>query len=218
MSRRPLSWAASVVCLFVVACGGTQEPDPEVPSAEATSSTTAAKPKREKPKCLAFTENCIATADTQAKIPGSEAVFIPPAGWTYAQQSDATLTQIEGSPAVIALAGFDAAPADEAKTRDSLYAQLLQVVEVSPPEKFKKKYAPKWEKADQERENGSMKLKLWQAEAAKRSGKSGFLLVLMTTDPAGKKIVGVAFSPDGDDASIEKISTALETIGPGSYQ
>lgn len=216
MSCRPFSWAASVVCLFVVACGGTQEPDPEVPAA--TASASASKPKREKPKCLAFTENCIATADTQAKIPGSEAVFIPPAGWTYAQQSDATLTQIEGSPAVIALAGFDAAPADEAKTRDSLYAALLEVVKLSPPEKFKKKYTPKWDKADQERANGDMKIKLWQAEAAKRSGKSGFLLVLMTTDPAGKKIVGVAFSPDGDDSSIEKISTALETIGPGSYQ
>ena len=215
MSRRPFSWAASVVCLVVVACGGTQDPDPEIPTAEPSAS--AAKPKREKPKCLAFTENCVSTADTQAKIPGSEAVFIPPVGWTYAQQTDATLTQIEGSAAVIALAGFDSAPADEAKTRDSLYAKLLQIVELSPPEKFKKKYTPKWDKADQERENGNMKVKLWQAESAKRTGKSGFLLVLTTTDPAGKKIVGVAFSPDGDESSIEKISKALETIGPADW-
>ena len=219
MPCRPSVWAGPLfsLVLAISGCGSTQEPDPEIPTAEPETSVSA-KPKRQKPKCEALSENCLATADTQAKVPGSEAVMIPPVGWGYAQQSDYTISKIEGSAAAIVLAGFDATGAEEPKAREATYTKLVTALEITLPEKFKKKFMPKWEKPDDVRKNGNMELKLWQAEAAKREGKTGYLLVLMTVDPAGKKIVGVAFSPEGDEDSIKKISAALETIGPGSYQ
>jgi hypothetical protein len=217
----PVAWA--LVACGSLACGSTPEPDPEVPTAEPEVNVT--KPKKEKPKCETFKENCLATADTQAKIAGSESVLIPPVGWTFAQQSEYLVTQVDGSAAALALAGFDASGPAEAAAREAVYNKLLTALEIAPPERFKKKFVPAWDKGDVpgvQRSNtmkaGSMELKLLQAEQpAKRAGKPGFLLVIMTTDPAGKKIVGVAFSPEADEESVNKISAALETIGPGSY-
>jgi hypothetical protein len=221
MSFRLFRWFP--VAWTLMACGSTPEPEPEVPTSDVEVKPT--KPKKEKPKCETFKENCLATADTQAKIAGSESVLIPPLGWTFAQQSEYLVTQVDGSAAALALAGFDASGPAEAAARDAVYNKLLTALEIAPPERFKKKFVPAWDKADVagvQRSNtmkvGSMELKLLQAEQpAKRAGKPGFLLIISTTDPAGKKIVGVAFSPEADEESVNKISAALETIGPGSY-
>ncbi|NUP08564.1 MAG: hypothetical protein HOW73_21150 [Polyangiaceae bacterium] len=186
----------------------TAEPEPDPPK----------KTEKPKPKCEELAEKCAATADTQAKIANADSVFVPPEGWHYAQQTEMTIAQPDGTPGAMAITAFEGAGPEEAKARDASYEKLVQGLAISPPEKFKKKFVPRWDKPDDARKTGSTEIKLWQAEKAKRDGKDGFLLVLLTSDPAGKKILGVAFSPEGDDKTVEAISKSLETIGPGSYQ
>lgn len=213
--------AALVVPFSVSSLGGCKkkDPEPEVPTAE--PDVTPSKPKKPpKPKCEAFSENCLATPDTQAKVAGSGLVFIPPEGWTYAQESEATLAHIDGAPVAMAIATFEAGKdaKEEGKNREVAYDKLIQKLEITLPEKFKKKYTPNWAKADDTRKSGDMELKLWQGDGAKRSGKPGFVIVLLTSDPAGKKVLGVAFNAENDEKNAEAISKSLETIGPGSYQ
>ena len=42
----------------------------------------------------------------------------------------------------------------------------MEKLEISVPEKFKKKYSPNWNKEDDTRKSGDIDLKLWQAEDA----------------------------------------------------
>jgi hypothetical protein len=209
-----LVWGA-VSTLAIAGCGPKQsEQDVEEPAPDPTPPEPKEKPK---PKCEEMTEGCEATADTQAKIAGVDLVFIPPDGWVYAQGAELTLTKAKESGGVLAMASFEPG-SDEAKSRDAAYQKLVEQLEISVPEKFKKKYAPKWEKHDDTKKSGEIELKLWQAEDAKRGGEKGYLLVLLAADPAGKKkILGVAFAPESDEKSVEAISKSLETLGPGSY-
>jgi hypothetical protein len=228
MTSRSLAWAGFFVprqgrfaCLLgallltTVGCG-PDKPEPEVASAD-PEPPPKLRPKP-KPKCESFGENCAATADTQAKIAGSELVFIPPEGWLYAQQADVTLAKTDGSSGGMAVMGYAAGKADEAKARDQNYEHLLQLLELSPPEKFKVRYVPAWNKAEASRKSGDMEIKLWQADGAKRGGKVGFLNVLLGTDSTGKKILGVVFTPENDEKTADAVNKSLETIGPGSYQ
>ncbi len=199
------------------ACGPKQsDEEVEVPTSDAT---VPEKPKEKpKPKCEDMTEGCQATADTQAKIAGVELVFIPPEGWVYAQGSELTLTSAKESGGILAMASF-LPEGDEAKAREAAYQKLVEKLEITVPEKFKKKYVPNWKKEDDKRKSGEVELRLWQAEDAKRSGEGGYLLVLLADEPGGKrKILGVAFAPKTDDKAVEAISKSLETLGPGSYQ
>ncbi len=208
------------IALLVVGCG-KKDPEPEVPTAEPDVTSDAKPPKKPpKPKCEAFSENCLATPDTQAKVAGSGLVFIPPEGWGYAQEADGTMARIEGAPVAMVIATFEPGKdaKEEAKARDAQYEKLIQKLEITLPEKFKKKYTPNWSKPDDTRKSGDMELKLWQGDGAKRAGKPGFVIVLLTADPAGKKVLGVAFNAEGDEKNAEAISKSLETIGPGSYQ
>lgn len=207
-----LVWGAA----FTSACGPKQsDEEVEVPTTEPLPEKPKEKPK---PKCEDMTEGCQATADTQAKIPGVELVFIPPEGWVYAQGSELTLTSAKESGGILAMASF-APDADEAKARDAAYQKLVEALEITVPEKFKKKYVPNWKKEDDKRKSGEVEMRLWQAEDAKRSGEGGYLLVLLADEPGGKnKILGVAFAPKTDDKAVEAISKSLETLGPGSYQ
>jgi len=220
MPPRSLVWAGffGVVALATVTGCPSSKPEPVVASADPEPNPSS-NPKKSKPKCLDMGEKCKATADTQAKIANVDAVFIPPEGWFFAQQAELTVAQPDGLNGVMGITSFDAptpGPA-EAKARDAEYEKLLVGLKITAPEKFKRKYVPRWDKADDTRKSGNSEIKLWQAEQAKRDGKNGFLLVLLMTDPAGKKILGVAFAPEGDDKTVEAISKSLETIGPGTY-
>lgn len=199
------------------ACGPKQsEQEVEEP---APDPTTSPPPKQKpKPKCEDMTEGCEATADTQAKIAGAELVFIPPEHWVYAQGKELTLTAAKETGGILAMVSFEP-EGDEAQARDAAYQKLVEKLEISVPEKFKKKYVPNWKKEDDKRKSGDVELKLWQAEDAKRSGEGGYLLILLADEPGGKrKIMGVAFAPKTDEKAVEAISKSLETLGPGSYQ
>jgi len=221
MTMRALVPAGLVGCVLVwgalatPGCGPKQS-DQEVE--EPTPTSEPAKPKEKpKPKCEDMTEGCEATADTQAKIAASDLVFIPPDGWVYAQGAELTLTSAKEGGAVLAMASYEHT---DDKAREGAFTKLVEKLEISVPEKFKKKYVPNWKKEDDKRKSGDIELFLWQAEDAKRSGDGGYLLVLLADDPAGgkRKIIGVAFAPKSDDKSVEAISKSLETLGPGSYQ
>lgn len=212
-SSRALVGAIALSLAALAACGGPA-PEPVVATAEPPPPKMKEKPK---PKCETFDEDCRATPDTQAKIAGSDMVFIPPEGWAYAQQSDHTVTKSTAEPGAMVMGSFDSGP-DEAKVRDATYEKLAEAIGVKLPERFKKKFVPNWKKADDSRKSGDVEIKLWQADEAKRDDKTGFLLVLLAEDPGGKRVMGVAFSPKGDDKAIEQISKSLETLGPGGYQ
>ncbi len=195
---------------------GPKQAEQEVEEPEPTpTSTPKEKPK---PKCEEMTEGCEATADTQAKIAGVDLVFIPPDGWVYAQGAELTLTKAKETGGVLAMTSFEAT-GDEKKVNEEHYQKLLEKLEISVPEKFKKKYAPNWAKEDDKRKSGEIDLKLWQAEDAKRGGEGGYLLILVAPEPGGKRrIMGVAFAPKSDQKSVEAIGKSLETLGPGTYQ
>jgi hypothetical protein len=211
---RALGGTAVLCCLAVVsACGPS--PEPTVASADVPPPPKL-KPKP-KPKCETLEEDCVSTPDTQAKIAGTELVFIPPEAWVYAQGTDFTLTKAKEAAGALAMTSFDAGP-DEAKVREGTYEKLAGVADVTLPERFKKKFVPKWDKADDTKKTGDIEVKLWQADDAKRDGKSGYLLVMLASDPSGKRVMGLAFAPKDDDKAVEAISKSLETLGPGSYQ
>lgn len=214
MPTRSSIWAGLLgVTIATALCGcPTKEPE-NIASAEVKPDPPKAKPK---PKCEDLAEKCTATADTQARIASADSVFIPPEGWIYAQQSEMTVANKDGTPGTMGITAYDGEGKEAAKARDAAYDKLVSGLSITVPEKAKKKYVPRWDKADATRKSGNADILLWQAEGAKRDGKDGFLIVILTSDPAGKKILGVAFSADEDTATA--VSKALETIGPGSYQ
>ena len=215
MPTRFFGWAGLIGAATIMLSGcpkkGAEEP---AASASAEPDPPKSKPK---PKCEDLAEKCAATPNTQAKIANADSVFIPPEGWIYAQLPEMTVANPDGKVGVMAITAFEGAGPEEAKARDAMYEKLVQALKIAVPEKFKKKFVPVWGSPQDIRKTGSTEIKLWQAEQAKREGKSGFLLVLLTSDPAGKKILGVAFSPDGDETTVDAISKSLETIGPGGY-
>jgi len=215
---RSLLWAGLFGAFTLTSSLGCNKDQPEAEVATAEPPDPPKLKPKPKPKCENLSEKCAATADTQAKISGSDLVFIPPEGWLFAQQTDVTLAKSEGSGGAMVVVGYESTKAEETKARDKNYEKLLQMLEVTPPEKFKVRYVPIWAKPEASRKSGEMEIKLWQTDGAKRAGKVGFLNVLLGTDPAGKKILGVVFTPENDEKTADAVNKSLETIGPGSYQ
>jgi hypothetical protein len=202
--------------LFVAAGCSPKPPPPVEPVEEAPP---APAPVKKKKPCEAMNEDCVASGDTQAKIPGSDFVFIPPNSWAFAQESGQTLAKAKDAPAALAVTGYDSGtPADESKTRALMLPKLAESIGVSLPEKRKKAFVPNWDKPDDKQKFGDTEFELWQAEDAKLGDRVGPILIFVTKDSGGKKILGLAFSPKGDDKTTEIIMKSLQTFGPGSYQ
>jgi hypothetical protein len=214
-----LANAARVVSLVVFSAACHHKPPPPPPEPEPEPEVTEPKPIKEKKKpCEAMSEECVASGDTQAKIPGSNFVFIPPNTWAFAQESGQTIAKSKDVPAAMAVTGYDSGtPAEENKMRNALLPKLAQSIGVALPEKRKKPFLPTWEKPDDTQKVGESEFALWQAEDAKLGDKTGPVLVFGTKDSSGKKVLGIAFSPKGDDKTIDLIMKSLQTFGPGSY-
>ena len=216
-----LGFLVRPLCVFLLAASGcAAKPPPPVPAPSNTDDQPPLVQKKEKKKpCEAMSEGCIASGDTQAKIPGSDFVFIPPTGWGFAQESGQTLAKAKEGPAALAVTGYDpGTPVEEAKTRNLLLPRLAQSIGISLPEKKKKTFVPLWDKPDDKQKFGDTEFELWQADDAKQVDRAGPLLVFTTKDSSGKKILGLAFSQKGDDKTVEVIMKVLQTFGPGSYQ
>lgn len=205
--------------VLLLAVGCASKPPPPPPEPEPEPEPVHHAPKEKKKPCEAMSEECVASPDTQAKIPGSDFVFIPPNGWGFAQESGQTTAKAKEVPAALAVTGYDAGtPAEESKLRNALLPKLAQSIGVSLPEKKKKAFQPVWDKPDATEKYGDTEFALWQADDAKLGDKVGPLLVFTTKDSSGKKVLGLAFSPKGDDKTVEVVMKALQTFGPGSYQ
>lgn len=214
MPTRTILWAGFLGVCAVTSLAGCPSKDPVTPEPDTTSEPTAKPVEKPKPKCEDLAEKCAATAETQAKIASVETTFAPPEGWIYAQLPEMSVAQADGAPGAIALTTFEGKDKEEAKARDAAYDKLLTSLEVTPPQKFKKPVAPKWDKPDDTNKDGKLEVKIWQMEGAKRQDKNGFLIVLMATDPGGKKILGVAFSPEGDEATGGAILKTVASFVP----
>jgi hypothetical protein len=217
------SVACAITCLalgvpsFALLGCGSSTPEPTTAADDATPPPPEPKKKKAKPKCEALDENCVATPDTQARVAGSEFVFIPPEGWSFAQEKELTRTFDKEGGAVLAMSSYEPG-SEEAKTREALFEALAEALEIALPEKFKRKYKPNWAKPDDKRASGDTELMLWQAGDAKHGTEKGYLLVLLAPDPSGRKVMGLAFAPESNEAAAEVIMKSLETLGPGSYQ
>jgi hypothetical protein len=199
---------AALVCspaLF----GGCAPPPPAAPAAPAP-----APPPKPKPKCEALIEGCKANAKTRARIEGTDLVFTPPSGWIYAQEPEITRSRPKEGSALIGVTTFEDG---DAKVRDEAFTKLAASLEIEVPTSgFKKKpYRPAWNKPDDSKKPADVDIKLWQAADAKHGEEKGFLLVLLSPVQGGRSVIGIAFSPDGDDKSIEVIPGSLETLTTG---
>jgi hypothetical protein len=208
MSPRSLNLPALVALVAVVA--GCPKPPPPPPPPAPTVEPVAKPPP---PKCESFSEKCAATADTRAKITGSDLVFTPAAGWIYAQQSSSTIAQASETGAGIAFLGFDADPKDAKKelaSRETSLSELFKQLGLSP---LKKKV--NWKKPDDTKSVGTLKISLWQLEEkGVRGTTKGPLVVVAGPTGEGKGIVGVGFFPDEDKSGADDaILKSIESLG-----
>lgn len=221
MLLRKVSRFAFIASLSIsaLACGSKPPPPPDEPEPPPTAEPEPEPAK--KPDCKALDEKCKADESTQAKLAHAELVFIPPAGWLYAEEADLTITQTEeggGSLAITAFAGTDPKSKDFKEKRDAAVEVLAQALGVTLPNKAgtKKRVSPNWDKADGDIKVGEMTLNMWQFDGASRGSKEGPVLYFLGRN-GDNAIIGIGFAPKGD-SSDQSIMKSLETIGPGSPQ
>jgi hypothetical protein len=208
-----LLWAGAA--LF--ACGSGAVPPPEEPEPE-----PVAEPEPEpapKPECKSLDEKCAATADTQAAIAKTDLVFIPPAGWLYAQEPEVTITQTAeggGGLSVTAIEAKDPKSRETRTRRDEAIEKLASALGLTLPEKNRKRVSPNWDRPDGDVKVGEMTLEMWQFEGAGRGSKMGPVL-FFSTRRGDTLLLGMGFAPKGDSSDAE-IMKALETIGPAPVE
>jgi hypothetical protein len=222
MPRRFL-FALALLVPLAAACGSTPPPKkPDPPPAPAP--VVKKKPKGDdpfankdalKPKCEAMTEACVADKTTQAKIPeASFVVFTPPNGWTYAQESSASVAQTSDEGPALAVAAFTVAP-DEVKDgkkldhrRDTLLSALGERLGLKMP-----KAKVSWKKADKTLTVGTYTVSLYQVEGAGRATKKGPLLVFSSPLNADVVLLGVGFVNDDDTTDADgAILAAIQSL------
>ena len=191
----------AVVAIALSACS---EPPPEPPPQPPPE--PAPEPEPPPPKCESLDEACAADASTEVPIVGTDYVFTPPSGWTYAKLAEATVAQKDGAGAVLVLASFEppTAAAELSKKREASLDELAAMVGLTP-----KKGA--LGAANQQAEMAGLKMALWEKPGAKRGEAEGAILVLSA--PAdGREIFGLGYAPRDDDEGTSAILKALESI------
>jgi hypothetical protein len=207
-SRRWTPLALGAVAALAAACSSLSPPPVAVaqPPAEATPETTTPPPKKPKP-CKTLEEQCESEPSTKARIAGTNLVFTPAKGWTYAQAESATLAQASSNGPALSVAQVEVGEAkQEAAKRDTALAALAQELKVTLPKK-----KVNWKKPDDTKDVAGMKVGLWQVEGAARADKKGPLLIFSSPAREGKALLGLGFVPDDDSTSADAI--ILQSIG-----
>src|SRR5216684_3308441 len=93
------------IAWLLVGCGH-KPPPPVAPPPPPTEPAVKEEPKPPK-KCETIEEDCVADAQTHAKIARSNLVFTPVSGWKYAQMENATVAQPVETGAAQAFTAFD---------------------------------------------------------------------------------------------------------------
>jgi hypothetical protein len=207
------------ISAFAVAC--TPKPPPEEPEPEPAPKEEPKPEPPPKPECKSLDEKCKADESTQAKVAHSDLVFIPPAGWIYAQEPEVTIAQTEeggGGLVVTTIPGSDPKSKEFKEKRDAAVESLAQALGVTLPNKpgTKKRAAPNWDKPDGDTKAGEVKLEIWQFDGATRGSKDGPVVLILGRN-GETSLLAIGFAPKGD-SSDQSIMKSLETIGPGSPQ
>lgn len=193
--------AAAVVAIALWGCG-----DPPPPDTAPQPSPAPAPEPPPPPKCEALDEGCTADASTEAPIPGTDFVFTPPSGWTYAKFADATIAQKGDEGPVLVMTSFDASDkaGELTKKRDEMVGTLAAKVGLEPK-------AGSLGKA-QEAEMGALKMSLWEKPGAKRGAAEGAVLVFAADADGAKQVFGLGYAPREDEAGTAAILEALQSI------
>jgi GH24 family phage-related lysozyme (muramidase) len=194
---------AVTIMLLVGACA--KPPPPSVPPAPEPKIEPAPPP----PKCEKLAEGCAATADTRVEV-GATWSMTPPATWTYAKESDATVARIDG--AALAVTVYDARGDKKAATkqRDDALASLTAKIGVKLPKKMT------WPAKPARTMNvGDRELGLYQIEGSTQEGKPGALLVFVTRAPAEDALLGIGFVTESDAKDSDRaILAGVESLRP----
>lgn len=215
---RVLSPLALVVSISVGAFACSNPPPPEEPEPEPPPKAEPKEEPKPKPECKTLDEKCKADDSTQAKIANSELVFIPPAGWLFAQEEGLTLAQTEEGAGSMAIMAFDSRglkPKELKDKRESATETLASALGIKLPQKGPKRVYPNWDKPDGDAKAGDLTLSMWELAGAGRGTKDGAVLVFLSKGDT--VLIGLGFAPK-DDTATQSILKALETIGPGSPQ
>lgn len=174
-------FVAMALLASVPACA---KPPPPKPPVE--------EPKPEPPpKCESLAEGCAAKPDTRVDV-GVTWSIAPPANWTYAKESDATIARIDG--AALAVTVFDGRDKKTAtKLRDDALAALVAKIGVKLAKKMTWPAKPARTVSVGERE-----IALFQIEGSTQDGKPGALLVFVARPLALETVVGVGFVVESD--------------------
>jgi hypothetical protein len=187
---------------FALASACAKPPPPQPPPAPEAKSEPAPPPKCEK-----LAEGCAATADTRVGV-GATWSMTPPAKWTYAKESDATVARIDG--AALAVTVYDARGDKKAATkqRDGVLATLAAKIGVTLPKKMAWPAKPARTVGSGDRE-----LALFQLEGATQEGKPGALLVFVSRAPAEDALLGIGFVIETDAKDSDRaILTGVESL------
>jgi hypothetical protein len=176
----------AIFLVAILASGCAKPPPPKPPPVE------EAKPEPPPPpKCETLAEGCAAKADTRVEI-GSTWSIAPPASWTYAKETDATVARIDG--AALAATVYDGR---DKKTATKLRDDALAIVTAKIGVKLAKKMS--WPpKPARTISVGEREVALYQIEGATREGKPGALLVFVARPPALETVIGGGFVVESD--------------------
>jgi hypothetical protein len=207
---RRLGNALVMASLAVVALGASaacSDPPPAPQPPPAPTPEPPPVPPPPAPKCEALKEQCKATAETRARIPGTGYTFTPPEGWIYAQLEEATVAQVGERGAVLLLTTFapESNPAQLSKQRSDLVTSLSELVTLVP------KTPVVLLKPNQETDLAGLRMSLWERKDAQRAGDTGGLLILSATVD-GRELFGVGFAPSSDKEGTTAILRALGTL------
>lgn len=220
-STVPLS--ISLLLSLVSGCGSAPKPPPPAPP---PAPVVAQKPKPKEdpfekplpppPKCESMEEKCVADKATHARVAEAGAVmFVPPNGWTYAQEATVSIAQTSDDGPAIAIAAAKTVvpakgPGPMEHLRDTTLQALAERLGVKLP---KQKIA--WKKIDKTLTIGSYSIALYQVEGATRAGKKGPLLVFTTPLEGTRILLGIGFVDDDDQTDADgAILASIQSIAP----
>jgi hypothetical protein len=193
---------------FITTCmlAACAEPKPPPPK---PAPPPAAEPPP--PKCDDLAQGCTVKPGRRAKIGTTSWTVELPNGWTFAEEP--TLAVAERAGASVAITAQDVKDAKkETVARDDAWTKLTSKLAVNLGGKN-----ASWPKKPQRTTTvGSLKVSLFQLDAAERGGKKGPLLLFATKSKEGVLLVGAGFVPDDDasnaDAAILKCIESLTLL------
>jgi hypothetical protein len=188
------------------ACHNAAAPAVAPPEPTAAEAPPPPPPPPPPKKCENLSENCVAAADTRARIASSDLTFGPAASWTYAQQPSVTIAQTSDSGPALAFTGVDLDAKDTKKDAGNKDAALLELVKQLGLTGLKPKLS--WKKTDETKTIGDLKLGLYYSQLkgpAQRGAKKGKVLVVAGPSSSDKGIVGLGFVPEDDKSDADEV-------------